>query len=339
MAHIGRRHPNATPDDFVPGLIHHKPQVIPEADDLPKLPSSAIIPIPEPSSPSSSGSVSRSSSRLPSISKADGMWDECTPLVRPCLSITSRTKAKVVRKCLSGRRPRKAGYEDKVAAREAIKAVIENGRRVSVASLVNPIAAAMSSPTSPRLALIREETELSEDGMKAAVRARSAERAERHADKATSPSVELLNLKQKAKEGKEAAKRELKESGLVNAPDTNSDCSSRASSVPPDEIEGVPGTMMRLRVQKRKRIGTSTSSGAAPSQERAASSSAEAEADAENVVSESESESGSESGESDDDAQSDYKAPKGASSLFPQVNKRLRRTLREGTATSIVSSV
>ncbi|WWD09491.1 hypothetical protein V865_007615 [Kwoniella europaea PYCC6329] len=38
MAHISRRHPKATPDDFIPGLIHYQP-TLPPLSRLPQLPS------------------------------------------------------------------------------------------------------------------------------------------------------------------------------------------------------------------------------------------------------------------------------------------------------------
>lgn len=45
MAHIARRHPNSTPDDFTPGLMHHRPLNLPaKSSDLPPLPKVATVP-------------------------------------------------------------------------------------------------------------------------------------------------------------------------------------------------------------------------------------------------------------------------------------------------------
>ena len=106
MAHISRRHPAATPEDFVPGLIHHRPLAIPlSPSQLPLLPHTATI--------------------LPDVLTPSGM-------VRPYpIGPSERSKRLVARGCFSGRRPRKEHFEDRRGAAAAIAAVIENSRRLA----------------------------------------------------------------------------------------------------------------------------------------------------------------------------------------------------------------
>ena len=113
MAHIGRRHPKATPDDFVPGLIHHRPLYLPPSvGDLPKLPRYVVI-------------------------RPDGdcITDPSTtcPPVKAYVGVGQRMVKKVEKGCFSGRRPRKDHFVDKQGAGAAISAAIENSRRISQA--------------------------------------------------------------------------------------------------------------------------------------------------------------------------------------------------------------
>lgn len=102
MAHIARRHPIATPDDFLPGLIHHRPLHIPTLAELPPLPHPLVIP--------SRRQIMR---------------------VRPWIGeISQRTKKLVNRGCISGKRPRKEDFADKKGASAAIRATIENCQRL-----------------------------------------------------------------------------------------------------------------------------------------------------------------------------------------------------------------
>jgi len=101
MAHITRRHPLATPDDFLPGLIHHAPR-LPPSSNLPALPHFATI---------------------PATVEVGGYKGE----------VVSRAKRLVSSRCLSGRRPRKDRFEEKKGAMGAIGAVVENARRIIVA--------------------------------------------------------------------------------------------------------------------------------------------------------------------------------------------------------------
>lgn len=118
MAHIGRRHPTATPEDFMPGLIHHKPLYLPSSiDDLPKLPHFVSI-----------------TGDLKSTSHAKLN-------VRPYPTPTSlKVRNMVSKRCVSGRRPRKENFVDKRGANAAIGAMIENSRRISIVcqSATNP---------------------------------------------------------------------------------------------------------------------------------------------------------------------------------------------------------
>ncbi len=100
MAHIARRHPTATPDDFIPGLIHHRPIELPtSASKLPRLPHFANI---------------HSDRQAVAPYEAE---------------VGVRTKRLVSKGCFSGRRPRKEDYEDKKGALVAIGAALENARR------------------------------------------------------------------------------------------------------------------------------------------------------------------------------------------------------------------
>lgn len=105
MAHITRRHPAATPDDFVPGLIHHRPLGLPRSLlGLPTLPHHA---------------------RIHDIDTTDGVAQPFPgePGVR--------AKRLVVRGCLSGRRPKKEDYEEKQRAMMAISTVIAGAQRMA----------------------------------------------------------------------------------------------------------------------------------------------------------------------------------------------------------------
>ena len=109
MAHIGRRHPVSTPEDFVPGLIHHRPAFLPPLNKLPQLPSLARI-------------------------HPNGDLDEPFPggLIKPYPAEPgNKVKKLIARGSFSGRRPRKEDYADKRGASAAISAVIENSRRIS----------------------------------------------------------------------------------------------------------------------------------------------------------------------------------------------------------------
>ncbi|WVF70548.1 hypothetical protein IAT40_005339 [Kwoniella sp. CBS 6097] len=101
MAHISRRHPNATPDDFVPGLIHFPPP-IPPLSSLPQLPQP--------------------------ISHEVVHW--LKPVLPHDEGIGHRNRKMVIRNCLKGRYPRVDAYKDKRGAGAAIKAIIENAKRL-----------------------------------------------------------------------------------------------------------------------------------------------------------------------------------------------------------------
>ena len=105
VAHIGRRHPHATPDDFVPGLIHHRPIRLPRSvSHLPTLPISCKI------SPFE-----------------EGVYVKPHPG-----DVSTKIKRLVESRCRSGRRPRKDDFADKVGASAAISAMVENSRRISL---------------------------------------------------------------------------------------------------------------------------------------------------------------------------------------------------------------
>ncbi|KAK8865987.1 hypothetical protein IAR55_001137 [Kwoniella newhampshirensis] len=107
MAHISRRHHHATPDDFVPGLIHHRPPNLPPESALPK---------------------------LPPIERAGLHFMNCP--VRPFSGgVGNRMRKMVRRSCHNvGRGPRKEMYEQKRGASVAISAILENSRRLQEVS-------------------------------------------------------------------------------------------------------------------------------------------------------------------------------------------------------------
>ncbi|WWC99770.1 hypothetical protein V866_006675 [Kwoniella sp. B9012] len=101
MAHISRRHPKATPDDFIPGLIHHRPTLPP----LSRLP------------------------QLPSLTQPDKY--HAFKLILPFRGgVGHRNRKMVQRNCFKGRYPRVEAYEDKRGAGAAIQAIIENSKRL-----------------------------------------------------------------------------------------------------------------------------------------------------------------------------------------------------------------
>jgi len=112
MAHIGRRHPTATPDDFVPGLIHHRPSYIPPESALPRLP--RLV-------------------KLAAYNDTASSPFLCGDVRASMGEISSRVRRIVMRGCTSGRRPRKDHFVDKQGASAAIAAIIENSRRIFAA--------------------------------------------------------------------------------------------------------------------------------------------------------------------------------------------------------------
>nr|XP_031860863.1 uncharacterized protein CI109_003588 [Kwoniella shandongensis]KAA5527935.1 hypothetical protein CI109_003588 [Kwoniella shandongensis] len=168
MAHIDRRHPHSTPDDFVPGLIHHRPPSLPPATKLPALPSTT------------------GPNRL--------IW--MNNPVKPFQGGIGRKVKKLIwRNCIGGRLPRKDGYEDKVGASAAIKAILENARR-------------LEAPTKSGLGLTvdtQPNNQLQEK------------------------QVELVDVVQSAKEATESAKKEMF-GGSSLVVDLTEDGSSRTTS-------------------------------------------------------------------------------------------------------------
>ncbi|OCF31095.1 hypothetical protein I316_07226 [Kwoniella heveanensis BCC8398] len=102
MAHISRRHPDATPDDFVPGLIHFPPSIPPL---------SSLFQLPQPS--------------------AYEVVHWLKPIRPYSEGIGHRSRKMIMRNCMKGRYPRVDAYEDKRGAGAAIKAIIENAKRLN----------------------------------------------------------------------------------------------------------------------------------------------------------------------------------------------------------------
>ena len=109
MAHIGRRHRKATPDDFVPGLIHHFPPSLPPASALPKL--SDSIPI----TPLSDAHIT-----TPTLPNGH---------VQPYEDPSPKVVSLVGKKCFSQRKPLPEKYAKMKGASAAIAAIVENVQR------------------------------------------------------------------------------------------------------------------------------------------------------------------------------------------------------------------
>jgi hypothetical protein len=141
MAHISRRHPQATPDDFVPGLIHHRPLSIPDLAELPGLPICARVgrarvprftQLVEGVDGQVKTEVDREDIKGEDVEK--DVEEEVDVIIqpKPCPGpIGTRTKKLVQKGCVSGKRPRKEDWVDKVGAGAAIRALVENARRLS----------------------------------------------------------------------------------------------------------------------------------------------------------------------------------------------------------------
>ena len=118
MAHIGRRHRKATPDDFVPGLIHHFPPSLPPASALPKLPDS--IPITPPPN---------THITIPTLVEGQ---------VQPYEDPSPKVVSLVGRKCFSQRKPLPEKYAKMKGASAAIAALIENVQRERLSTRAIP---------------------------------------------------------------------------------------------------------------------------------------------------------------------------------------------------------
>ncbi|RXK42482.1 hypothetical protein M231_00036 [Tremella mesenterica] len=287
MAHIGRRHSTATPDDFVPGLIHHRPSYLPKKSELPSLPTIAHIPLspiestpPPPGSPSSSHShlSGRSGSANRESEKPDKperpvlkFWTGATPLIRGSETISTKTKTKVERRCWSGHRPQKEGYATKAGARAAISAVIENSRRLSLISgkenhPVNPtITSPLVDPNTTTLAGDTSETQPVAEGKEKEGIVVKEDDKKNEGDEV---KVDLIDIKASAKEGKELAKREMAKLGMKARYDDSLSPSSRSPSPlgdrkrKTDSSDVMTGSgrgrmVVRLRLNKRRKTGES----------------------------------------------------------------------------------
>jgi len=118
MAHIGRRHRKATPDDFVPGLIHHFPASLPPASALPKLPDPAPI-------------TPASHTHITTPTLANGR-------VQPDEDPSPKVVSLVGRKCFSQRKPLPEKYAKMKGASAAIAALIENVQRERLSTRAIP---------------------------------------------------------------------------------------------------------------------------------------------------------------------------------------------------------
>ena len=119
MAHIGRRHRKATPDDFVPGLIHHFPSNLPPMSALPKLPDSAPV---------------RSSVQEHNI-KAHNLAHK---IPQPHKDPSPKAISLVSKKCFSQRKPLQERYAKMKGASAAIGALIENTHRERLSTRAIP---------------------------------------------------------------------------------------------------------------------------------------------------------------------------------------------------------
>jgi len=119
MAHIGRRHRKATPDDFVPGLIHHFPSNLPPASALPELPDSDPV----------------RSSVQDHVVKKHELGHKISQLYK---NPSPKAISLVTKKCLSQRKPLPERYAKMKGASAAIRALIENTHRERLSTRAIP---------------------------------------------------------------------------------------------------------------------------------------------------------------------------------------------------------
>ena len=197
MAHIGRRHPNATPDDFVPGLIHHKPIYLPESvADLPKLP------------------------QMVALSNMEGVDDLKTSIFLAgdvkghCGGISEKVQKQIRKGCIgSGRRPRKDHFVDMEAAKAAVEGMIENSKR-------------LLSPDGP----YETEDEAKPDSADVSTANTGLDVAVPTINEAKPHKVVLIDIKSYIRKAKERARKLISTDQIEPEPSTESSTVSRSSS-------------------------------------------------------------------------------------------------------------
>ena len=199
MAHVGRRHRNATPDDFVPGLIHHFPSDLPSASALPKLPDCAI------SAPSQDTESARPIKSPFSLTKGQ---------VRPFNHDPSpKTVSLVSRKCFSQKKPLPNDYAKTKGALAAIGAILENAQRERLS--------ARAIPTSNLRRSIPDDEDANTNESSDPIRG-SAQQGLYHSLQAHSrPLLDLLDVVAKKKRAERQAKNEIEQ--LINSGQAVSD--------------------------------------------------------------------------------------------------------------------
>jgi hypothetical protein len=171
MAHIGRRHPQATPDDFVPGLIHHRPVYLPPASSLPKLPGFVVL------------------SRNPGAGDVVTSLFHCGPVPGFQGDVSEKVRKQVKKGCVSsGRRPRKDHFVDKQGASAAIKALLENSRRISLVCLPDA-----------------DSTDQKDSGIEVVPNTATSVVTTMSTDEAVQKGVDLVDVRMSVKAAKDAA--------------------------------------------------------------------------------------------------------------------------------------
>lgn len=227
MAHIGRRHPTATPEHFVPGLIHHKPTGLPPKESLPRLPSHAALGATAPSA-------------------GEKSHTDATPRASGCAmsEIGARTKRLVMRRCFAGARPKKEDYVEKAGAGAGIRAVIENARRLSAA--VPPRTATgtdtSASPDSAAAAAA-EGQQSARRPLRATRLTISSASSDVSSPTSKSPKTALVDVRTSVREAKRSARQELRDLGgnsTVYQLSSSSESSSSSSDEEADTEASAP---------------------------------------------------------------------------------------------------
>lgn len=129
MAHIARRHPTATPDDFIPGLIHFPP-ILPDLAGLPPLPTEAKIP---PLVAACDHAYVDHDHDPDSAAGSPLAVERATPkqLIVFGSPALSKTISEVRRGCfaIGGKREQRKHWAEKEGDKAAISAILENCRR------------------------------------------------------------------------------------------------------------------------------------------------------------------------------------------------------------------
>jgi hypothetical protein len=189
MAHIGRRHRKATPDDFVPGLIHQPPPNLPPASALPRLPTSPV--------PSTAHLAASATNAIIAPSRIDGQVQPFPDNASP--KVTSL----VGRKCFSQKKPLPDNYVKMKGAHAAIGAILENAQRESLS--------ARAIPTSNLRRSIPGDEDADTDEISDPIRGSARQGLLYHSPRGSKvPILDLIDVHAEKKRGEREAKVQIK---------------------------------------------------------------------------------------------------------------------------------